>query len=667
MSRQNRISYGYAPPNCAEKGYSPKKILDRNKLASAENPLAYQNLIQVTVPSNIFGKGLSNYFEVQKNRTASVNNGDSMNLRLFQLAVRVAFESKELYDRGLSKQDKTEPKIVGYRGQLAEKNFFVNENSSLLTTLNAMLPAQVEAWAAAQNYQIIDEAAYVAAWEQFAAQPEGDGGVYVFLETIPKSYDDEELKHAAAYRLWILLEKGCSININDQFQSVITPSEDRKKKVPIAHHDQYRRITNNGKFCQHVSNLMYRDEFAMRVAPEIKLTNENGNPICPTNVFDPKVYFDHVTHHKVDNNTRQNVIPLLFPGNEPDTEGFRFENYVVAGDFVVHEKIRPFMIEMTTEDLTTETFMKKYKPDVWLFYILTKQVHSILNDYCNSSNRQSIRNNDYLVDSTSQMLEQFKISTNNRDYALNGHALPTVWADSKGNNDDRDGKCWEEGVHDVMRLRTETYHQEVPKYNDEMSSATTSEERHKIFFNFFKKSATAFGRVMVPEAVVDPATHALINYPHVLKNEHNYSTKIEPAWTFEANTMGFFDVFLQKLSAGLEFFRFVSTHHFTIILLTLTSGCSRSLIQEKTHSVIQGPGCAGKSNALNNCANLKCPGTVQNLTQQSTLAGTDIDCFNTIVQEHEQDADAAGHNSKHMDNKQMKATDMRKNETHGKA
>ena len=66
-------------------------------------------------------------------------------------------------------------------------------------------------------------------------------------------------------------------------------------------------------------------------------------------------------------------------------------------------------------------------------------------------------------------------------------------------------------------------------------------------------------------------------------------------------------------------------------------GAPKSLIQEKTHFTLQGPGESGKSHTLDCIDAMKTPGTVQKLTHSSTLAATlDMDCFNTIVQEHEQ-------------------------------
>ena len=130
----------------------------------------------------------------------------------------------------------------------------------------------------------------------------------------------------------------------------------------------------------------------------------------------------------------------------------------------------------------------------------------------------------------------------------------------------------------------------MPRFNDEMRTAETATEKHRVFLKYFKKSLRAFSRVMVPEAIVDNATFSLINYPNELRDEHSYSTTIEPAWEFEASTMQFFDVFIQKMATSLEFTRFVSTQHFLIIQLWIGSGCSKSLIQENAFLVLQGPG-----------------------------------------------------------------------------
>ena len=153
MSKQNRISYGFAPPNSALKGYSPKNILDRNELASSGKPIPFKQIVQITVPVSTFGTGYSNYFEIQNKE--SVTNGDSMNLRLWQLFSRAAWESKHFYDCGLAKEKKKEPKIIGYIGSISEKNFFVNRDSLIYETFNSLQNDNVEGWAASQRYQIV--------------------------------------------------------------------------------------------------------------------------------------------------------------------------------------------------------------------------------------------------------------------------------------------------------------------------------------------------------------------------------------------------------------------------------------------------------------------------------------------------------------------------------
>ena len=58
------------------------------------------------------------------------------------------------------------------------------------------------------------------------------------------------------------------------------------------------------------------------------------------------------------------------------------------------------------------------------------------------------------------------------------------------------------GNHDVMRIRTITHHEEMPRFNDEMRTAETATEKHHVFLKYFKKSLRAFSRVMVPEELL---------------------------------------------------------------------------------------------------------------------------------------------------------------------
>ena len=483
MSKQNRISYGFAPPNSALKGYSPKNILDRNDVASSARPIAFKQVVQITVPVGTFGTNFSNYFEIQSKE--SVCHGDLMNLRLFQLFARTAWEAKQFYDQGLAKEKKKEPKIIGYIGDLGNKNFFVNERSTIYETLNSLQNHNVEGWAAAQGYKLVDEVEYAETWEGYELQEEGNGGVYVFVEIIPKKYGDEELKHAGAYRMWIVLEKGCTIDINELFQTIIKPNDDRKKKKDIQHYDQYRYINNNGIFGRHISNMWCRDDTQRKFQPDLSLDNE-VNDLCPTKVFDAEAYFNHVVCHEEAPGVFINKVRDLFPGDHtPDKDGFSPKNYIHCGTFLVQEQQRGFMIELTTDDLHEERLMKKYKPDIWLFYILTRQVHSILEDLNKQNKEQDpVRTDDYIVGSVGEMFTHFKISSDATTYALNGHAVPTVWANSKNTRDDSNGKCWEEGTQDVMRLRTITFAQDVPKFNDEMASFTMT--LPKAFEDFLK-------------------------------------------------------------------------------------------------------------------------------------------------------------------------------------
>ena len=55
MATQNRISYGFAPPATTERGYGPKKRLQFNSVATPENPIVFQQILQVTVDARTFG------------------------------------------------------------------------------------------------------------------------------------------------------------------------------------------------------------------------------------------------------------------------------------------------------------------------------------------------------------------------------------------------------------------------------------------------------------------------------------------------------------------------------------------------------------------------------------------------------------------------------------
>lgn len=643
---QNRIGYGHAPPAASDRGYAPRKRLEVSKVASAERPLDYDQIIQITVDASTFGTESSNNFERHHVGFNAVNQGSMMDLRLFQLLVHAGWRAKELHDMGCSKKEKQEPKIIGYRGQRADNDFYVDPHATVYAEFNSLEQSQIEAWAAEKSYQIVPETTYAETWEEYArTDSNGEGRIYVFIEAIPKDYDVEELMHAAAYRLWIIFEKGCGLDINGIVQEIIKdPMDENKKKGPIKHFDQFRLITNSEKWRQHVSHNRTKSVDTVKANPSIDLTNEQ-NPIAPKNILNPKKCFENVLEYGAQRISRVND---MFPA-KPDARAFQIGNYVRNDtQFIVPLKQRKFVIEMTSMDLKPDAFMQKYKPDVWLFYILKRQLSQVL-QRVNTAQQEP-----------NDVLDQYNIDTSN-DYSLNGHAFPNIWPESKNFNEGHSGKAWEEGNHDVMRLRTITHHQEVPLFNEEMKVAATPMDKQRVFNKYFKKSATSFARVLVPDAIVDNATYSLINYPDSLKTEHNYSIAIEPAWKFQAKTEQFFDLFLSKMSTGLEFCRFVATQHFKIIFMWLGSGCSKSLIQEKSHFTLQGPGGGGKSNAMNEVKNLKTPGTVQTLTHSSTQAMLDMDCFNTIVQEHEQDPDTTGQGGNRRSNEQLKKNEIRKN------
>lgn len=658
MATQNRISYGFAPPATTERGYGPKKRLQFNSVATPENPIVFQQILQLTVDARTFGTEFSNYFERQESQYVQDDKSKSEDFRLWQLIVRVAYESKDLFNAGASKKEKKEPKIIGFRGLREDNDFFVNPDASIHNHFINMPDTEKEAWAAEHDYRIVNEPTYIETWDAFQEEENaGEGRVFCFIESIPKDYDVEELQHAAAYRLWILFESGCGLDLNAQVKDVITPPENRKKKEPIKHFDQYRYINNNESFRQHVSNNLYRDDDAIKATIAMPLTEE-ANKICPTNVLNPKACFNNTINHLSRDGRRIDIIPVLFPSSKPDHRGFLHENYLSGNQFIVQEDQRKHMIELMPNDLASEQFMKKYKPDVWLHYILPRQLSAVMHKHAKVTGAK--RDATYNVDEVCARLDEWNIDVN-KNYHFNGHGYKDIWADSTNHCEGRAGKEWAEGNHDVMRIRTITYHEEVPRFNDEMNTTVNPTQKHQVFIKYFKKSLSAFSRVMVPEAIVDNATFSLINYPTVLRDKHNYSTTIEPAWQFKAPNMQFFDLFISKMAANLEFVRFVSTQHFKIIQMWLGSGCSKSLIQEKTHYTIQGPGQGGKSNALDNIRAMKVPGTVQVLTHASTLATLDMDCFNTIVQEHEQNPNAVGQGGNKRNNDQLKTAEIRKN------
>ena len=656
MAAQNRISYGFAKAGKSENGYGPKKRMVVNKLATANKPISFSQIAVVTVPSQTFGTENSNFFERHHVGNMAVDQSSMENLRLWQLVWRVAYESKILYNHGAAKKSKEEPKIIGFRGQRDENDFFVAEGSAVETQFNALPTARVPGWAAENDYRIVNEASYTETWEAFTnEESDGEGRVFCFLESIPRDYNINELQHAAAYRVWIVFENGCGLDMNGQFHDVIFPPENRKKPQPIKHFDQYRFINNNEVFRQHVSNNHFKNDDILKVNISADLTEE-GNQLAPTNIFNPHSSFNNVINHVV-NGARKNVIPWLFP-SAPDAKGFMVENYIQNGKFIVAARQREHMVELVTEDLKTEKCMKKYKPDVWLHYVLTRQQASILHSIGKA--KEAVRGENFIMDDVTAALDNFSIDIT-KDFHLNGHGYTNIWPDTTHTSTGCHGKEWGEGNHDIMRNRTVYHHEKVPQFNDEMKQADTPFKKQLVFLKYFKDSLKSFSRVCVPEAIVDPATFSLINYTNILVNDHNYSSVIEPAWHFMGDKMQFTDVLLSKMATNLEYVRFVATQHWKIIQIFCGTGCCHSLLQEKSHYTLQGRSQAGKSNALENVKQMKTPGTVQDLTHASALATLDHDCFNTIVMEHEQNPNAVGQGGKGRTNDQLKVAETRKN------
>ena len=177
-----------------------------------------------------------------------------MDFRLFQLFVRVGFESKELLIQVFPKREQG---AKDYRLSRATGGpwLFLNPEASVYREFSRLSAADVETWAAEHDYRIVDQQIYMETWGAFTEQDStGEGRVFCFIESIPKNYEVEELQHAAAYRLWILFESGCGLDLNAQVKDVISPAENRKKE-PIKHFDQYRFITNNESFRQHLSTI----------------------------------------------------------------------------------------------------------------------------------------------------------------------------------------------------------------------------------------------------------------------------------------------------------------------------------------------------------------------------------------------------------------------------
>ena len=258
MAHQNKISYGFAPPGTTERGYGPKKRLQFNSTASPDAPLQFQQIVQLTVDARTFGTEFSNNFQ-RHDVDMQIDKSSTENLRLWQL-VKVAYDLKEQFNAGASKKEKKEPKIIGFRGQL-EDHDFVNEQSSIYNQFSSLAATDVETWAAEHDYRILDQESYIETWEGFMEEDAaGEGRVFSFIESIPKNYEIEELQHAAAYRIWIIFESGCGMDLNAQVRDVITPPENRKKKDPIKHFDQYRMTLES---FGSISNNLFRDDDAI--------------------------------------------------------------------------------------------------------------------------------------------------------------------------------------------------------------------------------------------------------------------------------------------------------------------------------------------------------------------------------------------------------------------
>ena len=86
---------------------------------------------------------------------------------------------------------------------------------------------------------------------------------------------------------------------------------------------------------------------------------------------------------------------------------------------------------------------------------------------------ESVRDATYNVDEISSKLDEWNIDIT-KNYQFNGHGYKDIWADNENHCEGRAGKEWAEGNHDVMRVRTITHHEEVPRFNDEMKTANNA-------------------------------------------------------------------------------------------------------------------------------------------------------------------------------------------------
>ena len=94
MAHQNKISYGFAPPS-TERGYGPKSAFSSLRPPRQTHRCSSTDR-QLTVDARTFGTEFSNNFQRHDVGHMQIDKSSTENLRLWQLMVKVAYDSKEL-------------------------------------------------------------------------------------------------------------------------------------------------------------------------------------------------------------------------------------------------------------------------------------------------------------------------------------------------------------------------------------------------------------------------------------------------------------------------------------------------------------------------------------------------------------------------------------------
>lgn len=650
MMKRSVVSYSKAVLNQSSiRNFEMCKMLRNDKFAKNGEAMASHAVF--TVPSNIFTSSPNQTCFYPDDK---ISAQDKVRIMMFQLFARVGEdaltkpegdedeeEEEEAPHEEVSLNAPAKPKIV-YR----DNGYLALKDEDQLA-FNEMELHEQEEYVQKNGYTILDdEEAYDNDWQEYLENLESfneivgkKGFFHVVLEYLSCK---ENPSKTFAYRFWILQEEGAKGNISKLFARRIASTTNdkkkkyqRKKKQERTYYEQWKNITNNGKFAEYVGNSLYcnHKHFDINKAKKTILWKKE-NPVQPEHVFNVGQW-EQIIHGIDESGNSVSHLPSLYPNMDADPDCFNYTNYFDQHCHIFRpkEKFRNNMILLSSQDLKEGIFMEKHRPDIWAKTILPMiQAHNTellkpkpvpsgpsrnlpMSIADHDAFKKSVikpRKDSHLVG----LSESFKNPNNGIfDYADSGKLLLPGESNS------------------FFFQRALAHEFLLPYFTNLLKYARSCAERKTARIKVMRRALAYAEPIFASgDSNVGDGLRGIINTPERLKRNFKFS-QLFVKFENLRNDLGFQDNFMAWFLDGAQKYLYLSYLGPYFYKLYMNVACAYMLIKDKTHVSQSGDPGTGKSELLDQLTQTKCPGVCKVESNASAMAhffGDDI-CFHIKV------------------------------------